>query len=114
MIQYKQFKPNPYDCKGLGLSDRQDWLVAPVSRNRDSEELEESNFRVAIRLLGECSYEIHSFDHWANGWFEIILIDPNDSEAIRIATEIEESLQDYLILVEMDYSMLQNENGIEV
>ena len=46
MITYREFRPSGFDVKGLGLDDRQDWLVAPVTVNRDSNCLERSNWEV--------------------------------------------------------------------
>lgn len=51
MGKYKDFSPTGLDSMGLGLPNRQDWLVAPVVRTRDSGPLEESNFEVALEIL---------------------------------------------------------------
>ena len=34
--RYRDFRPTGLDPKGLGLADRQDWLVVPIIRTRDS------------------------------------------------------------------------------
>lgn len=115
MKTYAEFRPTGHDCKGLGLDDRQDWLVVPCPRNRDSDCLQESNFRSALRMLGGESdtVERYSFGHWACGWFEIILVQPGtDSE--RIATEIETSLEHYPVLDENDWSDLEHETAQQV
>lgn len=105
MQKYATFRPTPFDCAGLGAMDRQEWLVAPVVRNRDSGPLEESNFESALQALGGESrdVEIHRFGHWGPGWFEIILVKPG-SEAERVALELENSLADYPVLDEQDLS----------
>jgi len=36
MTTYSDYAPTPYDRSGAFLPERQDWMVAPVSRNRDS------------------------------------------------------------------------------
>lgn len=115
MITYKEFQPTSFDCKGLGLPDRQDWLVAPVGQNRDSEALYRSNFIVVYEDLIKYGYddvEIHRFGHWGPGWFEIILVRPN-TEAAKIAEEWECALSDYPVADEMHLSQLESEEENE-
>jgi hypothetical protein len=106
MKTYSQFRPTGFDSTGLGLPERQSWLVLPCGRNRDSDCLTESNFHTALALLGgeSESVEVHRFGHWANGWFEIIIVDPTDAARVSTAQEIESSLDDYPILDENDFS----------
>lgn len=81
-------------------------LVVPVSRSRDSNPLDESNFEEALRLLGGESdaVQIHRFGHWACGWYELLLIDPADTKAVRIGEDIEARLDNYPCLNEEDYA----------
>ncbi len=108
---YAQFSPTQYDVEGLGLRNRQDWLLAPVSQNRDSGTLDQSNFRVMLESLGgeDDTIEVHRFGHWGPGWFEIILIDPADAERVKVAQESACALADYPILDEEDHSRLEFE-----
>lgn len=112
MKTYSQFRPTPFDVRGLGLENRQDWLVAPVSHNRDSEHLDESNFAAALKALGGESetVEVHRFGHWGPGWFEIIIIDPADESRVKIAEDIEAALEDYPVLDEEDWSRREYES----
>lgn len=105
MIQYKDFRPTAHDAKGLGLDDRQDWLVLGVAHNRDSSVLEESNWAMALEDLGGESdtVEVHRFGHWGPGWFELILVAPG-SQAAEDAEAIEAALADYPVLSDDDYS----------
>ena len=109
MIRYSEFRPTQFDSKGLGLEDRQDWLVVGISRNRDSSVLDESNWECALEALAEVAsdteetYETHRFGHWGPGWFELILVKPG-SAAEKCAEELEAALADYPILDEDDYS----------
>ena len=105
MQTYSEHAPTGFDSKGLNLPDQQHWLVLPCGRNRDSDHLTESNFQTALDMLGGESdtVEVHAFNHWACGWFEIILIDP-DSPAEAVARDIESSLSDYPVLDDEDYS----------
>lgn len=115
MKTYREWAPTKYDSKGIFLSDRQDWLVLPVLRSRDATVLEESNFETALDRLagkGEGDYEIHRFGHWANGWFEIILVRPG-TPAAKEAEAIEAKLDDYPILDENDHSMREYEAAQE-
>lgn len=114
MKTLSEFKPSTYDSTGVGPNDRQDWSVAPVNRNRDTEDcIEVSNWRSFINAMpNEEDYEIHKFNHWACGWFEIILIRPG-SECETVAAEIEKRLQDYAIIDESDWSEVEQESAQE-
>ena len=108
MILYKDFSPSRFDPKGLSLEDKQEWLVLPCAHNRDSDCLTESNFYVAEKMLEKIDPEgnDHSnerFGHWANGWFEIIVVRPN-TPAAKEAERIQEKLNDYPVLDEDDFS----------
>ena len=102
---YAKFAPTGFDSRGAFLPKRQDWLLAPVSQNRDSECLTQSNFAQCLDALGGegDDVEVHRFGHWACGWFEIILIRP-DSDATRKAEDIADALADYPVLDEEDFS----------
>lgn len=116
MQPYKVFRPTQFDQAGLNLPEQQDWLVLGVSRTRDSGPLEQSNFAAALETLGGESetVEVHSFNHWGPGWFEIILIDPRDAERVKRCEELEASLEDYPVLDEEDYSEREMEEANEV
>ena len=112
MQQYKEFQPTCFDFRGIGLEDRQDWYVAPVSQTRDSEALELSNFAVVLKSLEEADtgedVEVHRFGHWGPGWFEIILVRP-DTPAYKEAQDWEAALADYPVADDMHYSELECE-----
>lgn len=114
MIKYSEFRPTSFDYKGLGLPEQQDWLVLGLSRNRDSGELDQSNFDAALKSLGGESdtVEVHRFGHWGPGWFEIILIKPGSTQ-VEIGESIEASLSDYPILDEEDFSSREWESYTE-
>lgn len=114
---YAQFRPTGYDPRGLGLPDRQSWLVGPCSQTRDSGTLERSNFRSLVRELRAldpdgATWEVHRFGHWGPGWFEIILAEP-ESQAAVILGETDCALADYPVLCEEDWSALQWEEACE-
>jgi len=114
MQRYSEFSPTHFDTRGLGLEERQEWLVCPVSRTRDSGPLDESNFRSTLKALGGESndVEVHRFGHWGPGWLEVILVRPG-SDAQKEAEEIEAALSDYPIVDESDHSELEFEAYLE-
>ncbi len=102
LTRYRDWSPTGFDCKGLNLPDRQDWLVGP-SQTRDSACLEQSNFACALELLGGESdnVEVHSIGHWACGWLEIILVHPRLEKELQ---SIADRLEGYPVLDEEDFS----------
>jgi hypothetical protein len=115
MQTYNQFRPTQFDSCGQGLQNQQNWLVAPVSVTRDSMALERANFDATLRELGGESetVQVHRFGHWGPGWFEIILIDPDDRERVMVAEEIENALADYPIVDESLYSEYEDADCAE-
>lgn len=117
MDKYKDFQPTPFDPKGHGLDDKQEWLVFPVTQTRDSDALSRSNFEVSEEEFKKLDpegthYENHRFGHWGPGWFEIILIDPNAEKLILRSEELIRALEEYPILDEEHYYQLEaDENG---
>lgn len=105
--RYTSWRPTAMDPKGLGLDDRQQWLVTPGIRSRDSGILEQSNFDCLLKILGgEGEHvEVHRFGHWGPGWFEIIIVDPEAPEKILVALgEAVCALGSYPILNDDDFS----------
>lgn len=115
MKAYKDWAPSAFDTRGLFLPDRQDWLVLPMGRNRDSNVLDEINFDVALEMLGGESADVFlaCFNHWACGWFEIILVRP-DTDAANKAKDIESQLEDYPILDDDKYTEVAQERANEM
>jgi hypothetical protein len=93
--------------------DHADWLIGPVGQSRDSETIEESNFRVALARFAAIDpegndHEEHRFGHWAVGWIDEIATRPG-SACAKLASEMRESLESYAILDELDLSELEAE-----
>lgn len=93
-MHVSEFKPTVFD-HGIGcwLPDQTDWLVVPVSQNRDSGCLDQSNFAIALELLGGESetVDVHRFGHWANGWYELIIVAPSRADDVaRITARLED------------------------
>ncbi len=116
MQAYKTFRPTACDAPGLAADtyDIGDWLVS-LGTNRDACALTRSNFRVHQRDLerldpnGE-DHQVHRFGHWANGWFELILVRPGTACA-EDAKSTESALADYPVLDESDFSELEQEEA---
>lgn len=106
METYKTFRPTGFDHAGLGLRDQQDWLVAPVTRSRDSDPLTESNFKAFLKALGGESdtVQVCRFGHWACGWFEIVILDPADKLRVAEAEAMADALEAYPVLDDEDFS----------
>jgi hypothetical protein len=106
-IPYSKFSPTQFDPHQY-LEDREDWLVAPASRTRDSGVLTESNWEAQLAALDHvrAEYEIHRWGHWGPGWFEIVLVHPDHSEVVE---SLEYALEDYPVLDDSDYSNREQE-----
>lgn len=113
---YSKFRPTGFDSRGLGLPDNQDWLVAPVSQTRDSGPLDRSNFECFLKAMGGETEDVQicRFGHWGPGWFEIVLINPAKPELVKLAEDMENSLADYPVLDDMDFSQKETDEANEV
>lgn len=117
MEAYSTFRPTQFDHH-YTIDGRENWLLAPVATNRDADVLTRANWRAFITLLNceesESTYEIHRFGHWGPGWFEIIIINPNNETLVKVGEDAESSLADYPILDEMLFSGMEQEEAREV
>lgn len=106
MIKYRDWAPTPFDQKGVGALDRQDWyVVTGIILTRDGGDIDTHNFEQAAKMLqvaGDEHWATLSFNHWACGWYNIIVVEPN-TQAQRIAEDIEEALEQHPILNEEEF-----------
>lgn len=89
------------------------WLVF-LSRNRDSDLLTNHNFETAFAALDKVSadhptedtrtVQIVSENHWACGWVEWIAVHPSNADAVALANDLADALDDYPILDEYSFS----------
>lgn len=95
------------------FGDRPDWLVV-LSRHRDSDISDQSNFDSALEMLGgEGEYvAVEESSHWAVGWVRYIAIAPGRLGLIEIAQGIRDSLEGYPLLDEEDCSKREYEEYI--
>lgn len=122
MTAYKNWSPTPFDCRGLNLPDRQDWIVCPCLLTRDSECLEESNWHTMLAILDSAAprvregvdakveYEVHHFRHWGPGWIKICLVSP---EGAAVVADIRDRLGEYPVLDEDDFSSREHDRFVE-
>jgi len=87
-----------------------------LSRHRDSGLVEESNFQSALKMLnGESdTVKVVRASHWAVGWIEMILIHESDTKSVDKGNKIEESLEEYPILSDLDFSERISEKEAEL
>jgi hypothetical protein len=107
-MKYSGFKPTGFD-NHIQIEDREDWLVMPISINRDTEScITLSNWQVCQDMMDKANieYEIHNFGHWACGWFEILIVHPDSQDFVE---EIGCLLSEYPILNDEHHSQLETE-----
>lgn len=101
-----------------------------LGKNRDSDALTRSNFRVALEKLGGETGKVsgdmfhpgpeHPLitvvreSHWACGWLEWIAIHKTASESIKLAESIESELDAYSVLDDQDFSELEDEECCQI
>lgn len=77
-----------------------------LGHHRDSDNLDNSNFDTAVKLLGGESETVIIVreNHWAVGWVEWIAIHESDEQSLILADGIRDRLDNYPVLDEEDYS----------
>lgn len=112
------YNPSGLDSRsnylGDDLEEQADWGVL-MCQTRDSDVLTESNWHVALTELGGESEDVQilRFGHWACGWLEYMVVNPDCSLYDR-ALELYEEIQDYPILDECDFSERESEAADQV
>jgi hypothetical protein len=84
------------------------WLIA-YAQHRDSDILTRANWASFVEALGGESdtVAIERSNHWAVGWVEYLIVDPSDTERVKLAEDLREKLEDYPILDETAWSNLE-------
>lgn len=97
----------------MGEIPTDNWLCV-LTHSRDSDALDDSNFRTALKRLGGegINVRVERFGHWACGWWEALAVNEGTKEH-AYAIKIREQLEDYPVLDEEDYSSLRIEYGEE-
>lgn len=112
---YKDHIPTAFDRHICGELDN--FYIGPCSQTRDSSILERVNFETMTdRVLAASQHdetEIHRFGHWACGWYEMLLIHPDDTSALIVAAELSAALADYPSLDDEAYSVAEIEAAAE-
>lgn len=93
------------ECKKVGSScyfgGRGQWLIA-AAMHRDSDCLARSNFRTMQKRLEWAGnlVQIERFSHWAVGWVDYLLVQPDATALVREAEKMREALENYPVLDE--------------
>lgn len=84
-----------------------------LGRNRDSDDLTESNFECGLIAIGGESETVKVVreSHWACGWIEWIAIHESDVAALATAREIIDGLNAYPVINEDDWSRREYESA---
>lgn len=106
------------------FGDNPDWLIA-CAMNRDSDALGRSNFRCfeqALKTLPEVKewsgeytpVTVERSNHWACGWVDYLIVNPECKSAVALAEQLRESLEDYPVLDEEHFSQVESDEANEV
>ncbi len=92
------------------------WGWTHVSHHRDSDLLDESNWETISKDLLERfpdSFVIERSNHFLVGWCEQLRVNTEDLEAIDALLEWQESLDNYPVADDEDYSQHEHEAALE-
>lgn len=114
------------EFKAVGSScyfgGRGHWLIA-AAIHRDSGALERSNFEVMEkRLRGDSTIAaseieavaIERASHWAVGWIDYLLVNPESGPAASLAQSMIEAIEDYPVLDEEHFSQLETDEADQI
>lgn len=93
--------------------ERGEWLIA-YAIHRESDALDRSNFVCIQKLLPAHSWEIERASHCLVGWVDYLIIDPANADAVAIAENAKNRLEDYPVLNEEHFSGLEMEDANQV
>lgn len=93
-----------------------EYYRAGFSRNRDSDDLTDSNFYTAINRLGGLSETILLVEesHWVVGYVQWIAIHESNEAALRIADDLRAQIEDYPALDDSDWTERESESASHV
>lgn len=105
------------DLPGCRGHEHAEWLVGPVGHHRDSDAVEESNWRAMCAEYarvdpGMADHEIHYFRHWAVGWVEEVAYRPG-SKVAEVAAQLRARLDIYPVLDEFLLAEVEHEMGLD-
>ena len=104
--------------------DRGNWFIV-AAVHRDSDALDRSNFSVSEAMLkdnpasaewsGEFQpYAIERFNHWAVGWIDYLLIDPECKPLVELGESIQARIENYPVLDESHFSEIESQEANEI
>lgn len=101
-------KENRLDLKKAGNyigTNYPEWILV-LSRCRDSNIFEESNFESALALLGgekAGDVQVIRAGHWGVGWVEYLAVHESNKKGLKKALEILNGLEEYALVDEDDF-----------
>lgn len=115
LTKFIDFSPTSMDSTVEGTEGKEDWLVMPITQNRDSLTIELSNFHVMQQIFedsdpSQSSFSVHRYGHWGNGWYEILVFDPSNKTVNSTAETILQQLEQYIVLDEGHWLLLEMEH----
>lgn len=93
-------------------TDYSDFVVG-LSKTRDGDLLEQSNFDVLLERLGgekDGVVEVVHFSHWACGWVETILVSVKAKRKLKLLMEQLNALEEYAVLDDEHFHELERED----
>ncbi|MFJ7907467.1 hypothetical protein [Kitasatospora sp. NPDC096204] len=90
------------------------WYATPFTQTRDADALEESNWAVISEDLDKRfpeSVEVHSFGHFACGYYERLYVRTDDALAIRAIQDWVERLENHPVASDDHYSEVEWERN---
>jgi len=99
------------------IGPRYDDYYIIVGHSRDSKILEESNYQTIKEYLSKnlINFIEVSFNHWAVGWIETLMIQEDDIQGIEFINDnILDRLEDYPIFDEEDFYKREYEEATEI
>jgi hypothetical protein len=100
---------------GSYYGDYPDWLQV-LGQTRDSGTLDRANFKAALNILiaiDADSVGVERAGHWACGWVETIIIDPDNAAIVKSAQAILDAMENYPIVNEELFSEMEWEETVE-
>ena len=120
LSRYGEFIPTRFDkVLQVQQGDTANWLVFPHGDNRDASLLVHSNFVSIQRLLTEIeeegeNWQVHRFQHWGPGWYEILIWNEENEPIHTKAIEIIQGLNLHPCVDEdYYYELLEEEDDSE-
>jgi hypothetical protein len=107
-------KVRDFGTSDARLTEKGWQMLLICGTHRDADTVAESNHRTLVKMLSEVDpdeehHGVMHCGHWAVGWYDHVLVDPNCDAVMRVVGESAAALADYPILSDDDHSALEME-----